>query len=265
MQRLGILNFMDYFAELVGEQVVVLFTTIHRLFSFQKEVIKNIPLIFKNFHITLDQMYVVGISSIPLVASTSVFTGAVSSYQMAYQFADFVPEIYIGTAVGKSVLVELGPVLTAMVMAGRIGAAMCAELGTMAVTEQLDAMKCLNLNPYRYLLAPRVVASVVMMPVLTVISSFVAILGAYVVAWAFTGLTWDLFFKGVRMFYEDKDIWVGLTKSVVFGYLLGTFSTFFGYYTINGAEGVGHATKASVVASMTFILISAFLVSKILL
>jgi phospholipid/cholesterol/gamma-HCH transport system permease protein len=265
MKRNNVLQSSDFFAELVGEKVRALFALIRRLFHFQKEVLKSVPLIFKNFHLTLDQMYVVGISSIPLVASTSIFTGAVSSYQMAYQFADIVPEMYIGTAVGKSVLVELGPVLTAMVMAGRIGAAMCAELGTMAVTEQLDAMKSLNIKPHRYLLAPRLVASVVMMPILTIISSFVAILGAYVVAWAFTGLSWEMFFKGVRMFYEDKDIWVGLTKSVVFGYLIGTFACFFGYYATNGAEGVGQGTKASVVASMTFILISAFLVSKILL
>ncbi len=255
----------DEFAEVVGYSVSTLLKMIYDLFSFQKEMLKNIPMTIKNFHLTIDQMYIVGITSIPLVVSTSVFTGAVSAYQMAYQFADFVPEMYIGMAVGKSVLVELGPVLTAMVMAGRIGAAMCAELGTMAVTEQLDAMKCLNLNPYRYLLAPRLIASVVMMPILTIISSFVAILGAYFVAWIFTGLSWEMFFKGVRLFYENKDVWVGLTKSVVFGYLLGTFSCFFGYKTSNGAEGVGVSTKASVVASMTFILISAFIVSKILL
>lgn len=235
------------------------------LIVFQIRVLKSLPLTVLNFHFTVEQCYVIGITSIPLVTTTSIFTGGVSAYQMAYVFADFVPELYIGTAVGKSVITELGPILTALVMAGRIGAAMCAELGTMAVTEQLDAFKCLNLNPYRYLLAPRVLAALIMMPVLTVISSFVAIMGAYGIAYIFVDLEWEMFFKGVRLFYDDKDVYVGLIKSITFGYIISIFACFFGFFTIDGAEGVGRSTKAAVVAAMTFILISAFLISKVLL
>lgn len=235
------------------------------LVVFQASIMKQIPKVILNFHFTVEQMYVIGITSIPLVATTSVFTGGVSAYQMAYQFADLVPDLYIGVAVGKSVLIELGPILTALVMAGRIGAAMCAELATMAVTEQLDAMRCLNLNPYRYLLAPRVVAGLIMLPVLTILSSFVAIIGAYGVSYLMKGLEIEIFFKGVKLFYSDWDLIVGLIKSVAFGYIIAIFACYFGYNTANGAEGVGASTKASVVFSMTSILISGFLLSKLLL
>ncbi len=208
-------------------------------------------------------MYAIGITSIPLVVTTSVFTGAVTAWQMAYQFADMIPLTYVGMAVGKSVMLELGPMLTGMVLAGRIGAAMCAEIGTMAVTEQLDAMHCLALNPYRFLLAPRLVATLIMLPVLTILSSFVAILGGYGVS-HFKGISFDLFFYGVRLFYSNADMAVGLSKSLIFGFFIASFGCYFGYMATNGAVGVGKATKAAVVASMIAILISGFTTSKIL-
>jgi phospholipid/cholesterol/gamma-HCH transport system permease protein len=261
----AIIRHSNLMATLLGAQTRQVIHMAWSLVVFQANIMKKLPHVVLNFHFTVEQMYVIGITSIPLVAMTSVFTGGVSAYQMAYQFADLVPDLYIGVAVGKSVLIELGPILTALVMAGRIGAAMCAELATMAVTEQLDAMRCLNLNPYRYLLAPRVLAGIIMLPVLTVLSSFVAILGAYGVSYVVKGLDIEIFFKGVKLFYSDWDLIVGLIKSVVFGYIIATFACFFGYFTSNGAEGVGAATKASVVFSMTSILISGFLISKLLL
>ncbi|MBP5188970.1 MAG: ABC transporter permease, partial [Fibrobacterales bacterium] len=205
------------------------------------------------------------ITSIPLICITSTFTGMVFSWQMAYQLAGLAPDIYIGVAVGKSVMVELGPVLVSMVMCGRIGAAMCAELGTMAVTEQLDAMKCLNLSPYRYLLAPRVVAAMIMLPVLTIVASLISILSGWAVAWLGRDVPFDIFMKGVRMFYDDWDMTVGLIKSLASGYIIAIYACYFGYTTTNGAEGVGRSTKAAVVASMTSVLIAAFVLSEILL
>src|SRR5690554_7153725 len=125
-------------------------------------------------------MYVMVVTIIPVVFAASVATGAIMAWQLAYQFADMIPLVFVGMAVGKSVMVELCPILTAMVLAGRVGAAMCSELGTMAVTEQLDAYKALGLNPFRYLLVPRVVATMIMLPVLTIFSIFVGILGGFV-------------------------------------------------------------------------------------
>lgn len=234
-------------------------------FIFMLTFLKHTPSAFKLLHITVEQSYSIGITSIPLIITTSIATGAITAWQMAYQFADMIPLTFVGMAVGKSVMLELGPMLTAMVMAGRIGAAMCSELGTMAVTEQIDAMRILGLNPFKFLLAPRLVAAVVMMPVLTIFSMLVAILGGFVVSHLGKDVTWQMYFFGVRLFYNNWDLLVGLFKSAAFGFMISSFACFFGYTTTNGAEGVGRSTKATVVASMTSILISGFLISKFLL
>lgn len=249
----------------LGEGVLRLGERALRFLRFTAELLRSMPLIFKNFHFTVDQMFLIGITSLPLVCLTSVFTGAVAAWQAAYQFSDWVPLRYIGTAVGKSVMLELGPVLTALVVAGRVGAAMTAEIGTMAVTEQLDAMRVLGLNPFRYLLAPRVLAGMIMLPMLTVFSSLVAILGALFVVAFFKDLSPGAFFGGVRLFYTDWDLFVGLLKSLVFGLLITLFGCYYGYHSTRGAEGVGRATMASVVASDVSVLISGFLLSHFLL
>ncbi len=242
-----------------------IFSGFLRFLRFCVEMVVNIPTIFRNSHFTIEQMYVIGISSIPLVCLTSIFSGAVAAWQAAYQFADYVPLRYIGTAVGKSVMLEVGPVLTALVVSGRVGAAMTAELGTMAVTEQLDAMRCLNLNPFRYLLAPRLVAGMIMLPMLTVFSSLVAILGALGVVVLFKDLSPEIFFSGVRLFYSHLDLAVGLLKSFVFGIIISMFGCYYGYFSTHGAEGVGRATMAAVVASNVSVLIAGFLISSFML
>lgn len=233
--------------------------------AFQLTFLRNFPSAFSLFHITVEQSYSIGVTSIPLILTTSIATGSITAWQMAYQFADMIPLTFVGMAVGKSVMLELGPLLTAMVMAGRIGAAMCSELGTMAVTEQIDAMRILGLNPFKFLLAPRLAAAVIMMPILTIISMFVAILGGFAVSHFGKDISFASFFFGVKLFFNNWDLFVGLFKSAIFGFLIASFACFFGYNTANGAEGVGTSTKATVVASMTSILIFGFLISKFLL
>jgi phospholipid/cholesterol/gamma-HCH transport system permease protein len=257
--------YIHTFAEGLGHVIVRALLTAGGLLKFQWEVARNMPTIFMNFHLVVEQVISLGVRAMGLVAISAIFTGGVAAYQMAFQFADLVPSMYVGMAVGKSVLVELGPILTGMVMVGQIGAAMCAELGHMAVNEQTSAMKVLNLNPYRYLLAPRLAASMLLLPVLNVISSYVAILSAYMVAWAFIDLSWDSYINGVRLFYADWDVIVSMIKSLVFGYILAFFACYFGYHAKNGADGVGEAIKSSVVFAMTAILIANFLISNYLL
>lgn len=241
---------------------------LHTIFSYLKfvwEMFKNIPGAFANFHTTVGQMQNVGITSIPVVFAASLATGAIMSWQLAYQFGDMIPMMFVGMAVGKSVMVELCPILTAMVLAGRIGASMCSELGTMAVTEQLDAYQVLGLSPYRFLLAPRLIATVIMIPVLTIISIFIGIVGGYEVAHLYKDVSFSVFFYGVRMFYQNWDLIVGLIKATVYGYFIASYACFFGFTTKGGAEGVGKSTKATVVAGMTSILIGGFVLSKLLL
>lgn len=252
-------------AEGLGWLVRRFLHTVFSYFKFVWEMFKNIPGAFANFHTTVGQMQNVGITSIPVVFAASLATGAIMSWQLAYQFGDMIPMMFVGMAVGKSVMVELCPILTAMVLAGRIGASMCSELGTMAVTEQLDAYKVLGLSPYRFLLAPRLIATVIMIPVLTIISIFIGIVGGYEVAHLYKDVSFSVFFYGVRMFYQNWDLIVGLIKATVYGYFIASYACFFGFTTKGGAEGVGKSTKATVVAGMTSILIGGFVLSKLLL
>lgn len=252
-------------ASSLGHYVRRCLGTIVSYFQFVWELFKNIPGAFTNLHTTVEQMQGVGVTSIPVVFAASLATGAIMSWQLAYQFGDMIPMMFVGMAVGKSVMVELCPILTAMVLAGRIGASMCSELGTMAVTEQLDAYKVLGLSPYKFLLAPRLIATVIMLPVLTIISIFIGIAGGYEVAHLYKEVSWSVFFYGVRMFYQNWDLVVGLIKATLYGYFIASYACFFGYTTHSGAEGVGKSTKATVVAGMTSILIGGFVLSKLLL
>ncbi len=256
---------MNAIAEALGRFVRRFMRTVFSYFKFVWELFKNIPGAFSNFHTTVEQMQRVGVTSLPVVFAASLATGAIMSWQLAYQFGDMIPMMFVGMAVGKSVMVELCPILTAMVLAGRIGASMCSELGTMAVTEQLDAYKVLGLNPYKFLLAPRLIATVIMIPVLTVLSIFIGIVGGYEVAHLYKEVSFSVFFYGVRMFYQNWDLIVGLIKATLYGYFIASYACFFGFTTHGGAEGVGRATKATVVAGMTSILIGGFVLSKLLL
>lgn len=256
---------MNKIAEALGRFIRKFLHTVLSYLHFVWQMFKNIPGAFSNFHTTVEQMQHVGVTSIPVVLAASLATGAIMSWQLAYQFADMIPLMFVGMAVGKSVMVELCPILTAMVLAGRIGASMCSELGTMAVTEQLDAYKVLGLSPYKFLLAPRLIATVIMLPILTIISIFVGIIGGYEVAALYKDVSFSVFFYGVRMFYENWDLVVGLIKATVYGYFIASYACFFGFNTSAGAEGVGKATKATVVAGMASILIGGFVLSKLLL
>lgn len=220
---------------------------------------------YRHPHFTVEQLYAIGISSMPIVATTSLFTGAVTAWQAAYLFSDFIPLTFLGTAVGKSIMLEMGPVLTALVVAGRTGAGMTSELGSMAVTEQLDAMDVLGLDRYQFLVAPRVLSGLVMLPVLVILSSFVGLMGALSVAVVFKGMEPTLFWKGVRLFYDDWEVVVALVKAFFFGFIITTFGCYAGIRARNGAEGVGSAIEKSVQASSVCILIANFLIGYVLL
>jgi phospholipid/cholesterol/gamma-HCH transport system permease protein len=261
----GLFRALDARALRVGLVALGLLESIRDFLRFTVGVLAQAPAAVRDWRPLRDQMYLVGVTSLPLVLFISVFSGAVAAWQAAYNFADYIPLRYSGSVVGKSVMLELGPVLTALVVAGRVGAAMAAELGTMAVTEQLDAMKVLDLNPRRFLLAPRLLAGLIILPLLTIFSSVVAILGALAVVMVFRDMPHQTFFFGVRLFYADWDLFVGLLKSVVFGGWIALFGCYFGFNSRRGAEGVGRAAMAAVVYADVAILVSGFVLSKMLL
>ena len=210
------------------------------------------------------QMSAVGVGSLPLVVLVAIFTGAVTAVQAAYQLEGMVPLRYIGSVVQKGVLIELGPVLTALVCGGRVGASIAAELGTMRVTEQIDALETMAIPPVRYLILPRFVATTVMLPVITVFADFIAVLGGFAVAsmvFDQSGHTYD---EAVRNTFEPKDLYSGLIKAGVFGAVIGLMGSFYGFRTEGGAEGVGKATTQAVVASCVLVLVLDYVLANLL-
>lgn len=228
-------------------------------------IIRAIPSTRRNFHITMEQIMQIGIQSLPIIFITSLFTGAVVSSQAAYQFSYVVPLSYLGFAVEKAITVEMAPVLTALVIAGRIGAAMAAELGTMRVTEQIDAMECLAMDPFRFLLAPKMIAFLIMLPVLTIYADFICLLGGLGVAVFFVGIEPETFFNGIRLMFLPKDIYIGVIKGFVFGGAIALMSCYYGFLTTGGAEGVGVSTRRAVVASSVMVLILDYVVVSLFL
>ncbi len=218
----------------------------------------------RSFHLVVEQMHAIGVQSLGLVFIVSLFTGAVAAVQAAYQFSNVVPLKYIGSVIMRSVIIELGPVLTALIVGGRVGASIAAELGTMRVTEQIDALDAMAINPVRYLVVPRVVAAVVMLPILSIIANIVAIYGGYVVSVTSVGVSTHTYVTSLKQFFFYKDLWSGLIKSFFFGGIIGWMGCYYGFRTEGGAEGVGQATTRAVVASCVLVLISDYVLANVL-
>jgi phospholipid/cholesterol/gamma-HCH transport system permease protein len=224
--------------------------------------LKDIP---RSIGLIMEQLYLIGVRSLPLIAVISVFVGALSAWQAAYQF-QFIgaPLRFLGQAVGKAVVIELAPVLSALVFAGRVGAGIAAEMGTMRVTEQIDALDAVGISPIRYLVLPRVLACVLMVPMLVVFANFIAIMGGLIISIVGVDISWETFLTGFRESFKMSDFLAGLTKAAVFGLLVGLIGCYEGFNTEGGAQGVGQATTTSVVISSVLILVFNFIFAMLL-
>ncbi len=212
----------------------------------------------------LEQMQVVAVGSMPMVIVTSVFVGAVTAVQAVYQMQAYVPMKFLGTVISKSVFIELGPVLMALVVGSRLCANYAAELGTMKVTEQLDAMTIMAIDPNRYLAMPRFWAAVLMIPVVTIFCDAIAIIGGYVASVATLDVSSGVFIEGLQMFYKHSDLLGGLVKSFFFGGIIAMSGIYYGFNTKGGAEGVGRSTMTAVVGSCLSILVADYLLAIVL-
>ncbi len=203
----------------------------------------------------LEQMSRIGVDSLPIVSLISLFTGMVLALQSAYQMQRISAEMYIASLVALSMVRELGPVLTALIVAGRVGASITAEIGTMQVTEQIDALQTLATNPVRYLVVPRFLALVIMMPILTLYADIIGGFGGYIIGVYKLNISHAVYMKNTWSPLKYKDVYTGLIKSVFFGLITCIVACYEGMKADGGAEGVGRATTSSVV--MSFILIIA--------
>ncbi|PTN32183.1 ABC transporter permease [Desulfonatronum sp. SC1] len=200
------------------------------------------------------QMEFIGVNSVFVVALTSLFTGMVLALQTYYAFRMFSAETLVGATVALSMTRELGPVITALMVTGRAGSAIAAEIGTMRVTEQVDALSVMAINPVQYLVLPRIMAGVIMLPLLTALSDFIGVVGGYLVGVKLLGIHGGIFMNKIYEYVELSDIYNGLIKAACFGLILTLVGCYKGFYTRGGAEGVGRATTQSVVLSSVLIL-----------
>ena len=225
---------------------------------FMNQTIRSLFKRFPSWTLLLDQFYHIGVLSLPVIAITGLSTGMVLAAQAFYQLSDKSLASATGLLVGKSMLTEIGPALTAFMVTGRVGSAMTAELGTMRVTEQIDALKSMAINPLSYLVAPRIIGGVLMLPLLTIFSATMGIYGGYLISVYFFGMTPQEYFDPMPHNITTFDILVGVMKALVFGFLISTISCFKGINTRGGAAGVGSATTNSVVVCYAYILIINF-------
>jgi phospholipid/cholesterol/gamma-HCH transport system permease protein len=252
MYEIIIIKLQNFFSE-VGKIFILLKDTL--IWIFRPPL--SLRLIFT-------QMEEIGIRSLPVVLITATFTGMVFAIQSYSGFRRFGAETLIGPAVALSITRELGPALTALMVAGRAGSAIAAELGTMRVTEQIDALYAMASNPIKYLVVPRFLSAIIMLPLLTIVADFCGIFGGYLVSVKLLGSNPHLYLSSSFDILEVSDITNGLLKAAVFGAIIAHIGCYYGFFAKGGAEGVGHATHRAVVISCMFILISNFFLAKIL-
>lgn len=239
----------------LGRRTIRFFNEIGQISILQLRIVRSMHRLVRDRGLVLEQMAHIGVGSLPLVLIIGLFTGMVSAWQAAYQFQGLISFSLIGGAVSRAIFIELGPVLTAIVIAGRVGASIAAEIGTMRVTEQIDALESMAINPVRYLAMPRFVGAVLMMPILVTFANAIALFGAFLVANFFLDLTSQVFFGSVERFFQAKDVFSGLLKSVAFGGVTSLLGCHIGFKTSGGAEGVGLSTIRAFVLSSAMILI----------
>lgn len=256
---------MPYGVHSVGRQTVSFISKIGSLVLLFGRFVRSLKEVHRSGGLILDELYALGIKSLPVIAVISVFIGAVAAWQAAYQFKFMgAPLRLLGHAVGKAVVIELAPVLSAIAFAGRVGSGITAELGTMKVTEQIDALNSMAVDPIRYLVMPRILACLFMVPFLVIFANFVAIMGAYLVSVGGLNLAGETFLNGFRDSFKIADFANGLIKAGVFGLIIGLVGCNEGFATEGGAAGVGAATTNSVVISTVLILIFNFIFAVLL-
>ena len=215
---------------------------------------------------TVTQMVQVGIESIPIVALATAFSGGVVVVQAIYQLENpLLPSTLVGTFAEQSILLEIGTLVTAFVLCGRVGARIAAELGTMRVKEQIDALEAMGINSLSYLVVPRVIAGILMFPMLYVVASAVGMLSGMIVADLSPVVSAQLFWEGARQYFKVYDVFFGIVKSLVFGFAITSVACYTGYHASGGAEGVGEATTRAAVLGCVCVLVADYVCAAILL
>lgn len=241
--------------EKFGKYCLLLYQSIRSLYEF-RTYRKNLR----------DELLKIGYESVPIVLLTGAFTGAVMTIQTAYQLdITYVPITVIGSITSESLLIELAAVITSLVLAGKVGARIATELGTMRVSEQIDALESMGFNSISFLVLPRVLSGLIMFPLLYIFASVSGILGGLAAGYFSGALPAEEFIRGARQFFYPWDVTFGILKAFVFGFVITSVSCFKGYYAAGGAEGVGNSTTQATVLSCIYVLLADFVLASVFL
>lgn len=216
----------------------------------------------RRWHELVRQMYLMGIKSLPVISVVGMFTGMILGLQVGLELRRFSQEIYIGSAVMVSLLREMGPFMTGLIMAACVGSSMAAQLGTMTVNDEVAALEMMSINPILFLMTPRMVAMVLMMPLLSFYTCVLGVIGGGIVGMTQLNVPWDKYISMAMDIARMRDLYVGLLKALVFGVIITGVSCYQGFTTTQGAVGVGQATRRSVITSFLLILISGYIITR---
>lgn len=243
----------------IGRAAGIFFAAVGRFGSFLFEVGRSTRDLGTWGPLLMLHMRRLGVDSVPIALFLAAFTGIVLALQASYTFTGAIPLYFVGTLVGKTMILELGPVLTGLALSGRVGANIAAQLGTMRVSEQIDALETLAYNPVAYLVVPRVLAGVLMFPIIVIFANITGIVAGWITALNLLSMSTHEFVRGLRLFYEPFDLTFSLIKTTSFGLIITVVGSYQGFTTRGGAEGVGvSTTRAVVISSMLILLFDAF-------
>ncbi len=233
-----------------------------RFAIFVNDSYRHIAPIPRFTHIFKD-LYEISVRSLPIIMLMAAFMGIIMSYQLIFELRTFGAEVYVGGIVAVAVCRELGPVFAALILCGRLSSGIAAEIGTMRISEQIDALELMSVDPYNYLVAPRIIAALFMIPLLTVFADFTAIIFSFLITGRLLHINLLKFVANVRLYLDAIDIWSGLVKSMVFSQIIVVVGSYFGYYTTGGAEGVGRATTNAVVYASIIVLVADYFLTAL--
>jgi phospholipid/cholesterol/gamma-HCH transport system permease protein len=252
-------------AERFGGQVLQLFHDTGHAFFMLLEAIFFTRYVFskRSRGETCTQLYITGIKSLAVITVVALFTGMILALQTGLELRRYGQEVYIGSAVAVSMIREMGPFMTGLIISASVGSAISAQIGTMVVSEEIAALEVMSINPNRFLVMPRLVALTVMMPILTVYTNILGIMGGAVVGATQLGVSVSAYMDNATQIATNKDLYVGLFKAVVFGIVITTVACHQGFITSEGAVGVGRATRRSVIISFLVILVLGYMITRL--
>ncbi|NOY82680.1 MAG: ABC transporter permease [Kiritimatiellaeota bacterium] len=250
-------------AAAVGRDLLLAVRNAGRALLILGEAILWLPEVFRRRRETVRELYLCGVKSIGVTSTVALFTGMILSLQAGLVLRDYGQQVQVGTLVAQTMCREMGPFMTALILAASVGSAMAAEIGTMAVSEEISALHVMSINPVRFLVTPRLAAFIIMCPVLTIYTNVVGVMGGMLVAYTQLGVAPSAYYRNALEYLHNKAVYVGLLKALVFGAIVVTVACYQGLSARDGAVGVGRATRKTVVHSFLLVLVTGYVITRL--